>query len=411
MIVWVSTGSYTDQYPVSFGGIQTGEFSVLEEFARQRLIKPLHLVVIGQSGQKKEEKLFRGNLQVHRILKPYPFGSSTDTEFRTAFAIEAKKIVHKLLVENKIKVIQLCSTVPARCFMEWDIHDSFSGRKKPKFVYSVHNALTLAGKPAGSFVSKADEWHIQKKAELEVIKRADKVICTSKSFKDFISKKYSFKNNLFFIPNTVGPSSFFEKINRLENPQWSKTILCLGRLSKEKRVDRVIEAFKILIQKGLNYSLVIAGDGEQKEEIRKLISINHLNFSNSLNLLPKTVHMIGMITGIAKWRILRSSRVIACLSDYEVSPLVGYESLALGVPIVASDLDQWKELVDHGRNGFIVDRFKCQEIANCLAKILESDEIYSKMSFYSRREYKEKYDSRIITQKRYKLIYKSLLEN
>ena len=163
MIVWVSTGSYTDQYPVSFGGIQTGEFSVLEEFARQRLIKPLHLVVIGQSGQKKEEKLFRGNLQVHRILKPYPFGSSTDTEFRTAFAIEAKKIVHKLLVENKIKVIQLCSTVPARCFMEWDIHDSFSGRKKPKFVYSVHNALTLAGKPAGSFVSKADEWHIQKK--------------------------------------------------------------------------------------------------------------------------------------------------------------------------------------------------------------------------------------------------------
>lgn len=271
MITWISTGSYTDCYPVTFGGIQIGEFSVLEEISRQKLIGTIHLIVVRQPRQKKEEYLLERSLHVHRIDKPYLFERSTDTEFRTTFSIGAKKITHQLVLEGKTRIFQLCSVVPARSFLDWDMRDSFDRKKRPKFVYSVHNALTLIDEPQGSFLTKKEEWQAQKNAEIEVIKRADKVICTSHSFQDFLTKKYGLNKNIVSIPNTVGPYEFFRKIKGFNGPQWSKVILFLGRLSKEKRVDLVVETFALLIKMGYDYSLFIVGDGDEKGRIEELI--------------------------------------------------------------------------------------------------------------------------------------------
>jgi hypothetical protein len=188
MITWISTGSYTDSYPVTFGGIQTSEFSILEELANQKHTPQINLITIRQRGQKKKEEMFAGKICIYRINKPYSFKRSTDTEFRTAFAIKAKEIVHKLFVYQKTQLIQLCSAIPARCFLEWDMLNSFCQEKRPKFVYTIHNSLTLVDSPAGNFITKPEEWKIQKKAELEVINGVDVAICTSRSFKDFISK-------------------------------------------------------------------------------------------------------------------------------------------------------------------------------------------------------------------------------
>jgi len=409
MITWISTGSYTDSYPVTFGGIQLGEFSVLEELANKKYSLPIHLIVVRQKGQKNKEKLFAGNLCVYRVKKPYSFKYSTDTEFRTAFAIRAKEIVHRLLVYKKTQLIQLCSVVPARCFLEWDILNNFAPKKSPKLIYTIHNSLTLAENPCGAFVAKTEEWETQKKAEIEVIKGVDVLICTSRSFKKFISKKYGIDRKIFYIPNTVGSYTFFKKIKKNENPQWSKTILFLGRLSREKRVDRVVEIFSYLIRGGHDYSLIIAGDGEEKDWIKKMIIEKGLKISRKKEPLPATVHMVGMITGETKWNILKSSRLMICLSDYEVSPLIGYEALALGVPIIASSLDQWKELVDDGINGFIVDGDDIELVARKIALIIESNTVYRKISLENIKKYKSKYDSKIIAKMRYGLVYAPLL--
>jgi len=410
MITFISTGSYTDRYPVAFGGIQISEFSIMEELAIKGYHSPINLIVIKQKGQKKEEKLFNGRLHVHRIDKPYHFSHSTDTEFRIAFAIEAKKITHKLIVNQGRQIVQLCSAVPARSFLEWDMVDSFCEEKRPKFVYSIHNSLTLVDKPSGVFATKTKEWNVQKKAELEVISKADKVICTSQSFKDFILKRYKPNKDIIYIPNSVGPYDFFKRIKKDDNPQWSKTILFLGRLSQEKRIDRVVEIFDWLIKSSYNYSLVIAGDGEERDKIINLIKKKGLRFSKKLQPLPATVHMVGMITGRKKWKVLKSSRLMICLSDYEVSPLVGYEALALGVPIIASNLDQWKELVDMGRNGFIVDGDDVKGVAEKIVEIIESDIIYRNMSLENTKKYKNDYDSEIIAKRRFDLVYGPLLK-
>lgn len=120
--------------------------------------------------------------------------------------------------------------------------------------------------------------------------------------------------------------------------------------------------------------------------------------------------MVGILTGDFKWKIFKAARLLVSLSEHEVSPLAGYESLALGVPIIASDIDQWRELVEDGENGFIVDNKNIRKVAEKIIKTIESSATYERISQANREKYKNNYDSKIIARRRYELVYLPLLE-
>lgn len=410
MITWISTGSYTDQYPASFGGIQTGEFSVVEEIARLGLAKPVYIVTLKQGIQKSEEQYSNGKIRVFRVQKPYTFKESTDTQFRTAFGIKAKEIAHKQLVQHKSSLFQLCSAVSGRTFLSWDMNDSFPKNRRPVFVYSIHNALALTNKPTASYVSKVDDWRIQKEAELYCIRNSHKSICTSEWFRRNLIEEYGLDSNrIVYLPNTVGRSERYEKISTLKDGQWKKTILYLGRLAPEKGIDKAIRVFKYLLDQGKKYSLVIAGEGSQKDALIKQTKELRIKISNELPPEPGTVHFLGLITGDNKWKIFKSSRTLISLSDYEVSPLVGYEGLALGVPMVVSDIPQWREIVVDAHNGFNIQLGDVKSIGESIKTIIESDALYKKFFHNNVKRYKDKFDARIVAKKRWELIYEPFL--
>lgn len=410
MITWISTGSFTDEYPASSGGIQTCEFSIADQLARQKIISPVHIVVIKQNGQTAEESLFDSNLRVLRIPKPYSYANATDTEFRTAFAIRAKQIAHNLVISGKSKIFQLTSAVSGRSFIDWDLKGSFSKELQPKFVYAVHNPLALTDYPIGTYSNKRDEWKVQKDAEEYLIEKADTISCASSWFRKSLIDKYGLdENKIKYIPNTVGPFQYYKLQQAIKSDRWKKTILYLGRLAPEKRVDRVIRLFKLLIEQGKEYSLIIAGDGSEQSNLERLIDKLGLRLLKSLPPQPKCVHMLGLVTGEDKWRIFKSCRILVTLSEHEVSSLVGYEALALGIPLIVSSIPQWNDIVENEKNGFVISGSDLVQTSNAVVRLIESDKLHSQMSEANERKYMSFFDSEIVARTRFEKVYSPLL--
>ncbi|MEX2230865.1 MAG: glycosyltransferase family 4 protein [Cyclobacteriaceae bacterium] len=123
-----------------------------------------------------------------------------------------------------------------------------------------------------------------------------------------------------------------------------KYLAFLGRISKEKRVDRAIE---IAIRSGLPLKIAAKIDKTDQEyfdqHIKKLL--NH-----------PLIEFIGEISDKEKNEFLGNATALVFPIDWvEPFGLVMIEAMACGTPVVAYDKGSVPEVIDHGVNGFIVD--------------------------------------------------------
>ncbi|KAA0441928.1 MAG: glycosyltransferase [Candidatus Thioglobus sp.] len=100
-------------------------------------------------------------------------------------------------------------------------------------------------------------------------------------------------------------------------------IICIGRLSKEKRFDILINAYK---QANIKQKLLIFGQGAQQPNIQKLI--------DDLDLTQQVV-----LKGFKPnpYPYIKNAKALILSSDIEGLPTVLLEALVLGVPIVSSN--------------------------------------------------------------------------
>jgi glycosyltransferase involved in cell wall biosynthesis len=108
-------------------------------------------------------------------------------------------------------------------------------------------------------------------------------------------------------------------------------ILAVGRLTKQKRFDRLIDAYK---QSGVDKKLVIVGDGNQRGNMESQIK--------RLGLDDKIV-LVGYDKNPYKW--MASADLFVLSSDVEGFVLVVNEALACGTPVVATDCGPITEIL------------------------------------------------------------------
>jgi len=91
-------------------------------------------------------------------------------------------------------------------------------------------------------------------------------------------REHGFKRNADVISNPLSLSTFSPPTEELRSSLRKElglagpTIIYAGRIAMEKRLDVVIRAFKRIVDLSPNASLVIAGNGPEEKEMRKLVS-------------------------------------------------------------------------------------------------------------------------------------------
>ncbi len=126
-------------------------------------------------------------------------------------------------------------------------------------------------------------------------------------------------------------SSFLE-ITKKEN---QKILLNVGRLTEAKDQKTLIEAFNIVVKDFPNTLLLIAGDGEKKQELQAQI--------NSLKLDDK-IKLLGLIENIPD--LMNFSDFFILSSAWEGLPLVVAEAMACGKIVISTDCGGIKDYLD-----------------------------------------------------------------
>lgn len=117
--------------------------------------------------------------------------------------------------------------------------------------------------------------------------------------------------------------------------------LYIGRLSKEKGILNLIEAFSSIKDK----KLYIAGDGPEKEKIESFIAERHLN---------DRIILLGHINQDEVKEYLRKARFVIVPSIwYENCPYSVMEALAIGKPVIGANIAGIPELVSNQVNGLL----------------------------------------------------------
>lgn len=154
-----------------------------------------------------------------------------------------------------------------------------------------------------------------------------------------------------------------------------KRVIAVGRLSKQKGFDLLIEAWAKIEKDFPDWKLDIFGDGEMKDELQNQINENNLN----------NIKLRGYATDIEQEYL--NSSIFALSSRYEGFVLVLMEALAKGLPSVSFNCKEGPaETIDDGVNGFLVEMGNVDLFAEKLAYLMKNEDIRYEFSKNARKD-------------------------
>ncbi len=141
-------------------------------------------------------------------------------------------------------------------------------------------------------------------------------------------------------------------------------LVALGRLNEQKGHLLLVRAAKQLRDRGLDFEIVIIGDGPMRGEIQELI--NMLDLRDCLRIT-------GYLSNHDVRRELQEARALVLPSFAEGLPVVVMEAFALGRPVIGTSVAGIPELVVPGVNGWLVPAGAVGPLVDAMAEALVAD--------------------------------------
>jgi colanic acid/amylovoran biosynthesis glycosyltransferase len=125
----------------------------------------------------------------------------------------------------------------------------------------------------------------------------------------------------------------------------SRMVVCVGRLCEQKGQMLLLDAAREMARRGEDFELVLAGDGEMRPELERLIDAYGLR---------GRVRITGWVSGEQVRELLVQARGLVLPSFAEGLPVVIMEAMALGRPVISTLIAGIPELVRDGQEGWLV---------------------------------------------------------
>lgn len=229
---------------------------------------------------------------------------------------------------------------------------------------------------------------IVKKLKIFSYKTAERVIVLTRYDKNILENNFNLNN-----------ISHIENINSYENyayePNYSsrdKIVIAVGRFCYAKNFQRLLNIWYKAETNG--WSLLIIGDGPEKEKLKSMIE--DLNLKN-VNLIPFTKDIQDYYM---------KARLYVMTSRYEGLPMVLIESQYFSIPSISLDCKTGpSEIIDNEKNGYLIDYNNDSEFIEKLNHFFNDEKIQNVFSLNAFNN-SEKYSSVIILKKWHSLLRK-----
>jgi len=152
-------------------------------------------------------------------------------------------------------------------------------------------------------------------------------------------------------------------------PGRSLKLLYVGRLSREKNLHVLAEAFRRLVPTRPDVALVLVGDGPCRAELERM-----------LHGAPAT--FTGVLSGEALARAYASSDLFVFPSKTDTFGRVVLEAQASGLPVIVSDAGGPKDAMQDGRTGVVVRDLDADSLARAMDEVTNDP---ARMALYRRQ--------------------------
>lgn len=212
--------------------------------------------------------------------------------------------------------------------------------------------------------------------------RCDLVYSPSKSLMEELVQN-GVKKRVKVLPNSIDLNYIKveakkEDLKKKTNLEGKKTVLYEGRVSKEKSIDVLIDAFALSLKDIKDDArLMIIGHGPAMDGLKK----------QTKNLkIDKKVVFTGMIPmGKKLFETMAANDVFASASTSENQPMSFLEAMALGLPMVCANAKGAPELCRDNENGLLFKPKSHKDMARCLVELLRNSELREQMGEMSKK--------------------------
>lgn len=259
------------------------------------------------------------------------------------------------------------------------IHMSYKGSFIRKFIvvklskfFDKMVILHLHGSEFEVFYNSSNK--VVKLLIKNIFESSDKVIVLGEKWKKTI-QKIAPKSSIEVFNNAVSLPAYKAKLS--EN---KINILFLGVLIKRKGIYELIEAIKILHQRGIvkekNLKFIIAGSGKEEYAVKSLISKYELDYC---------IDMVGWVDKNKKIHLLKISNLFVLPSYNEGLPVAILEAMSYGIPVISTNVGSIEEVVKNNETGFIINPGNIYEIVDSINKLVINEKIWEEKSIKSRQ--------------------------
>jgi glycosyltransferase involved in cell wall biosynthesis len=229
-------------------------------------------------------------------------------------------------------------------------------------IHNIPTIITVHSDPIkdsyiGNLIKKM-RWLIQCKW---IFNSADRVIVLTKYYEELFKLK-GIKRSMEVIPNGIDLKQFKERkidLSRFNLPENKKIAFFIGRFTKQKGINYLLEAIPLVKSKDIAFAL--AGTGVLKEKMELL--------SKKLHIEEKVI-FLGQISDEEKIGLYHKSDFIIIPSIFEGFPTVLLEAMACKKPVIITKINGIDKFVKNYNCGIIIPPRDNFEIANSIDKMM-----------------------------------------
>lgn len=335
------------QYPPQVGGVSTYAKQVEEKLSEEG--HNVYILTYKQDGNVSDNVFMAGSVNIP-VLRGF------------SFIVSSYFMLNKIVKQYDIDIIHANYVLPPGlvCVLN---------KSRAKKIITIH----------GSDINILPNYKILRPLLKFILNKCDALYFVSEKLEekaislcgDNITKKS------YITPNTVNSKKFKPKNKKEILKQYNTPIVTfIGNLVEQKGLTYLLEAKRISKN---DYTLLIYGDGPEKEMLQKYIQTHQL----------KNTYLMGKTT--EPENIIPESDIMILPSISEGASIVALESMSCGKSLIATDTGNISNIISNNIHGIIVPPKNPEALSEAIDKLVENKNLREKIGQNARELIINKY--------------------
>jgi glycogen(starch) synthase len=236
-------------------------------------------------------------------------------------------------------------------------------------------------KPYWKETPKADD-------EKTIYDLADKITSPSLSLAQIVANEWG-NRDIIVLPNPYVPSAALLNITR--QPTDGKCrVLFIGRLEQRKGIYDLLAAIPDVLKQ--DASILFSFAGADQPSYKKNVSVKALMLER-LQPYSQNMEFLGYLENNELIDTLSQTDICIIPSIWENFPNVCLESMAAGLPVIASRNGGMAEMISHEKNGLLISPGAPEEIAAAILKLAKNKQLRDKLGGAAKQTILERYNA------------------